>query len=234
MHFTRKMRSFLLPISVDSTAFSSIDYAAAIDALPVTPNRALFLVADRLQIYNKAADSTDRIGSLIARFAASQRYLIERRKWLARIRGRSTFLSTCQEVRVEGIAEFADAECFKVLRNVRILFELDQSFHHAVSETAELFASRTQGTKSEFGRRHALSIAHTLEEIALNIRIRVHEGVSDEFYPGDYPLPLLKLYQGAYDASVFELAEITPKGVPFAFYSLGRGNGAPTWVRVSR
>lgn len=228
------MKSVLFPISVSTEAFSSETVVGSLQAFKWKPQEVYFLVADELQLYNWiASDSASKIGPTLRRFYEGNRYTIERAKWVEKLKRQVGFLQTAHTVGCFGTTHFVDKEYVRIHRNICILFEMDDLFRRDIQQSALSFvASRGQvAPLSEKARR--LSVAYALEEIAVNLRVRVSAGIEAECYQGKFLKSLVKLYYGLYDVNVWDLCSCKPSKVLFSFFSIANSNAGPRWVKVA-
>jgi hypothetical protein len=214
----------LFPISLSNQRFATAKVEPALRVLAHRHHEIVFLVADQLQLYNKAL----RVGSglsyseALAAFRANGQYFEERERWIRRLRLRLEKESLAQNWRVVGIADFADGDCFRVFRNVIVAYDSVDAFRVAIEATARQHALERP---PEYGtdRAQRLSRSYVLEEIALSVRIRVWEAIHDEFYFGRHADVVIRLYAGAYGFSVFDLAEKPESTERFRFWEYDAG-----------
>jgi hypothetical protein len=114
--------------------------------------------------------------------------------------------------------EISDQLCFSILRNVNILYDVNDHFRSDIDEQvyAELDKRKSY---VDFQRTVRLSIHYLLEEIAANIRMKVAEKIEDEYYLGDQMRILPKLYRGDYGVRVHDLAGVAPLAMHFRFFN---------------
>lgn len=225
-----KLRRALFPVSVDSSAFSTERVLEALDILPSYIDELTFLIADRLQLYNKVSaveDSRGVPGAIIS-FAETSSYLEERRTWLSRILVRSR-PQIADAYRIIGVDDVSDRALHSIFRNVLVAFHSLPSFRADVelAAAAHVAKTRTVSPESAVG----LAATYILEEIALNVRIHVGDAIQAEFYMGDYPVSLLGVYTGRYGISASTLANVD-KADDFAFFSIRQTDDGPVWRAV--
>lgn len=226
----------LFPISLSNQRFSTALVVPAIDSLVDKYDEVLFLIADRLQVYNRAIGFSDNLHTR-SKFEGFRKMVRltgtfeERRRWLDKVKIQLGERAIAIKWRIESIDAIADAKAFEILRNIDILFGVDRKFRLDVQESANDFALR----HPEHLRSVAslLSTRYILEELALSIRMRVQRRYTDEYYIGSTLLPALRLYSGKYVATPWELAGLQPTKADFRFFELIQQDLAPPyWAQV--
>jgi hypothetical protein len=225
----------LFPISLSNQAFSTARVLPLLENLSARYRKIVFLVADHLQIYNKALRVGEDVNfsDLVRTFDSDQEYLEQRRAWIERL---SAMLQMPPEERlwtVIGVEEMADSSCFKIFRNVMLLYYADQRFQQDIDALALRHAS-SRNEKYPLERRVMLSKGYILEEIAISIRIHVLEGISDEYYLGAQVRPLLRLYGGGYGVTVEDLAQHDRGSRQTRFFRYDEGAQGTDWQEESQ
>jgi hypothetical protein len=197
------MRHVLFPISVDNTVFSTENTLGAISELLSDFDKITFLIADRIQVYNDIAKREgDLTGILSLDWSGSyRRDFAERRRWLHKLRDRLP-RSRGQIWRIMGVDDAVDRHAYVALRSVWLLYKFDRDFSADINATAKEFCARHQTQSSLL---YDMSLAYLVEEIAINIRLRVMRGIFDEFYMGATLGILPRLYDGHYSKTAEEL-----------------------------
>jgi len=225
-----RFRRALFPISLDSTSFRTSVVVPALKPICKDYEEILFLIADSLQVYNKASavGTLESLRTVLENFEnLRNEYLSQRSKWLARLR-KMADPEGAVKWRVVSFYDFMDKEFWGVYRRVLLAFHTLDPLHRDIEQTAREHREKRQSLgKPEMEQR--LSEAYVLEEIALNIRVRVLESVESEFYLGEYLPPLLTLYRGSYDVDVFTMAGLSTREAQFRFFTLVEKNGKPSW-----
>jgi hypothetical protein len=225
-----RFRRALFPISLDSKSFRTSAVVPALKPICEDYKEVLFLVADSLQVYNKAClvGVFENLGSVLQEFEKLRNgYLAQRSKWLARLQKMADPAGTVKW-RVVSFYDFMDKEFCAVYRRVLLAFHTLDPLRRDIEETA----SEHRKKRHSFGKpemEQRLSEAYVLEEIALNIRVRVLESVESEFYVGEYLPPLLSLYKGSYDIDVFTIAGVPIRETQFRFFSLVEKTDRSSW-----
>ncbi|GJM09857.1 MAG: hypothetical protein DHS20C11_21330 [Lysobacteraceae bacterium] len=214
------MKKALFPISVSNQRYSTDNVVRALLSLSREYDLIVFLVADRLQMYNKATRA-GKVGlfGVLQEFADKRTdYLEQRKRWLEKIRDRLGD-DVDFEVSMKGIDHFADERAFRILRNLVLLYAADKRFRRDVRKAALDFCSRyEQREMADLGFR--LSQGYILEEIAISLRIHIVGGIPDEYYLGQQWGVVLRVYQGEYDVDATVLADSKrSSGEPVNFYS---------------
>ena len=225
----------LFPISVDNKEFTTKRALNAISALRKYAS-ITFFVADKIQIYNtlaKCGADPDRWAA-IDWSARGNRMLQERSKWIQRLRNQLHDWPVHQDWNVVGVSEISDHAAYEIARNVSILFQIDDNFRRDVRLASSAFL-QTHSFPSSEDISSRLSVSYLLEEIALNVRLRVSRGLSDEYYMGNTLIPLLRLYEGAYLKNVRDLVNTRSNvnSIPFRFYEWVQRSGVVgQWIEV--
>lgn len=89
-------------------------------------------------------------------------------------------------------------------------------FREDVTAAAREHFVRTQEHYSEIQLR--LSKFYIIEEIAINLRIRVRESICDEYYAFRNLKPLMDIYSGKYGINVFALSGTSERKISFSFF----------------
>lgn len=221
----------LVPISVDSPHFRTAIVVPALKAIAREHDEVFFLIADRLQVYNKARElAKGDLAIFLERFdRLSRDYFEQRVAWLERLR-RSLRREgvRCENWRIIGIQHVTDASFYSIFRNV---FLATQTIVSLARDVREAMGERI-GPGEKNGAALRLCEAYLIEEIAINIRLRVYEEIQSEFYLGETIAPLLGLYEGVYGIDVFSIARRPRVAVEFSFFRPARGSSDSFWVPV--
>lgn len=190
-----------------------------------------FLIADQLQLYNH---SVTRSASEVLSSSAITSCKVEREQWIDRIMGKLRRTRGGDEASLQfdviSMEKILDAAFFRVYRGLRLLFSTDANFKRDVLDSARNHAlSHTQSNSVE--TRISLSVDYIIEEIATNVRIRLGNRFQMEFYPGDYQAPLIRLYDGRYEATHFELMGLPVSSEIYHFFSYD--DSLRAWKEIS-
>lgn len=193
------MKKALFGISLDNPLYSTARMRAGLIEGLREFDEVVFLIADSLQIYNHVSKNVgDSMAmSSIDWSAPHSQYFAERTIWLNKIRTRLPEWPDDQKWTIAGVNSVADKKAFQIQRSVRILYAVDATFRSDVIDNAKKFAERGLDSKT-FESRVSLSILYILEEIALNVKLRVQYGIEDEFYLGDTFEIFRNVYAGKY------------------------------------
>jgi hypothetical protein len=228
------MKKCLIPISVDSKLFRTAAFVPLLEAIPQGYDSVLFFVADFLQLYNKVdqVNGGMQLAEVFNAFRADQNFLAQRRTWIMKIRRTSEFDLARVPWRVIGASEIEDRMFSDIWRAVLMMYECVLPFRDDVDEAAMKWVASHSKTRVELSRR--LSKMFLLEEIAMNVRLRVIERVEDEYYAGTTLLPLQKLYRGDYGIRVADIAGVDTSGIGFRFFSVNVGDvsGSVSWKQL--
>jgi hypothetical protein len=220
----------LFPISLSNQEFSTGIVLPALGPLFLKYSKIMFLVADQLQIYNKALRISEGLafGSILEEFSRKTSYLDERNRWIKRITSKIDGLGNADRWTVIGVGELVDDACFRIFRNVMLAYYSLSEFRDDIDHTAETHA-RNHNERYPLTQRELLSRGYLLEEIAISLRVHVAGHVSDEYYIGRQSVPILKLYAGKYKVSASELAQ-NPRRPTADKFLLSRSRGRFTPV----
>jgi hypothetical protein len=227
-------RIALFPVSLDSKLFRTSIARPALDAIVQDYDHILFLITDSLQIYNKIWSKKQR--SVSAAFAEfdqlRQSYLAERMQWIARLERQVGAHSS--EWAVRSSYEYMDADFWKVYQRIVTLHCLSRELREDIERSAVRHVIK-QGQVRASRATKRLSEAYILEEMALSIRVRVFGRIGSEFYLGEYPRPLIRLYDASYGIDVSALAGINTGGLEFNFFTWQRdADNQGKWRKVSK
>lgn len=220
----------LFPISVDSQRFSSEETIRALNNIDKNKySEIIFLIVDGLQLYNKATllDKGIPLKEVFKKFELKNDYYIEREKWLHNLRLKVSPEIADIKWTITNVLQISDDKYHTIYRNILISYLALDKFRHDIIETAKRHRSRLVEQYSKYDLE--LSIAYIIEEIAINLRLRVIEGISAEYYIGDQLSPLVNLYANSYDIDIFTLCGIDNNGINFEFYHFPKESAS--WVQ---
>jgi|GEM_PF-5599539 len=221
----------LFPISVSNRLFSTNNVIDALSKLPSRVTQVTFLITEWLQLYNRANNchSSSNLGSIIRDYNERNTDFVNRQRWITK------FLEAYPDVlkaspKIFGMEHYFDALYANTFRNINILRYVDDQFDRDVSRAARLFISKPNRRTNKVAI--SLSEQYILEEIALNIRIRVKEMLEEEYYLGSFHLPMLKIYANCYSADVRDLlgGEVQQQ-LDFKFYSM-KNRPKGSWIQI--
>jgi hypothetical protein len=221
----------LFPISLSNQEFSTEKVLPVLPYIFSRHERVIFLVADHLQIYNKALRLEEGLAfsEIIQGFNGRQQYLQQRNRWIERLTARMSAANVTGRWNVIGVDDIADGTCFRIFRNVMLAYYSVPAFRIDVHQAAHEHAMR-RNERYALEEREGLSRGYLLEEIALSIRIHILDGIDYEYYLGPQATPVLNLYSGKYNFSAFDLAEILSDGRKIRLYVLDEGHGTNEWI----
>ena len=224
----------LIPISLDSKLFRTSVMAPALVAIGGNFSNFLFLIADSLQIYNKLWSTQHYVlGNAFENFERLRKsYLAERVKWIDRLCKNMKGAHPRQWM-VRSSYEFMDAAFWRVYQRILILYCMSKEMRKDVERVAIDHTRKQKLLKASAGSIR-LSEAYLLEELALSVRVRVFEKIGSEFYLGQYPKPLLHLYDSRYGIDVGALAGRKTGGLEFYFFSWCQDDGKQEWTQANR
>jgi hypothetical protein len=230
---TLPARKALIPISIDNPGFSTTLMISALSAIKEKYDEFVFLVADDLQLYNKVTEvrSGAELSQALKLFKEKHIYFEEKKRWLEKLRKQSR--GDVQNIKwtITNISNFTDRIFYNIWRNLTVFYQTIPQFRDDVTEAARQHHIRLRETFSDTQIR--LSKFYIIEEIAINIRMRVCEGIGGEYYAFNSLKPLLKVYAGDYGISVFTLADLPEQIAEFAFYKFTNTPDAH-WTKISK
>lgn len=228
-------RRALFPISVDNRKFTTAVATAALRPIVMEYEEIVFLIADRLQLYNRACRvaTGEALASVISDFEAKSAYYDQRARWIRKIRGQFWEHGVRGKWRIVGLDDLTDTGFYRIYRNLLIALHTVRKFREDVEKTAFNHWRRKTSIEARDVEQR-LSEAYIIEEIAVNLRLRVHEGIESEYYVGEYLEPLTRLYGGAYGIDVFTLAGVERREVVFRFFEAIYSRTGMEWRLVER
>ncbi len=211
------MESALIPISVGNQRFST-DYMLRI----ITPilnkyQNIYFLVADKLHIYNKVRKgiTNNSISFILNDYRNRNRDYELKEIWINRILG--TFNKRDRSYKIFGIDDVTRENYFEIYRNIQILFNTHEQFRTDVINSANKYLSNKNIQNSKLDSD--LSVLYILEEIAINIKLRVASRIYSEYYSESYHPPLINLYKNKYECSISDIVGEKINSLNFKFYN---------------
>lgn len=226
------MRAALFPISPGRERFSTESTLRALIAIPAHYDEIVFLLADRLQMYNLALKNYDTkpSSSVLESIESSNDFRVQRKNWLARITSQMQKTIPTTRWKFATVDDVADADYIKICRRVIIAYFTCHLFRAAVDQSA------LQHVTNRFRPNHTLacelSCAYILEEVALSIRQHVFSGIRDEFYIGTHMPLIIDLYAGRLGIKVSSLAGVAESECDYRFYSWSPLSGGGHWQLV--
>ena len=226
------MKTAVFPISVDNSRFTTTLFSKLLRPVAAEYDKVVFLVADQLQLYNKATEvnSHKSLKVVLAEFAERNFYFEERKKWLEKIIHESVSDTAEPEWLFWKLADITDHKFSDVFRNVLLAYQTVPEFREDVEKAAEDYCSR-KSTRISTNVERRLSESYILEEIAVNVRLRIMGNIQDEYYPFGYPKPMLRIYTDDYDFNAFDLAGLKSKKSEFRFHQWNESK--ETWELVN-
>lgn len=227
MHILKKA---FIGISIAGMQNASDAFVAAFQRLDERLDEIIFLVFDDIHLYNRVIRSPNELLPVtIGKFLSGPRYLEERTMWINRISNQIPVIHNCAKVRVLNVYSVTDKHCYKIIRNLFLLYSVDQVFRADILSAVNEYQKRSSDIAFDSKLSCELSIAYILEEIAINIRVRLLRRLEIEYYPGKCIPPLVDLYKGKYSASVYEIAERKMKNMQFDFFEWRVENDKLGW-----
>jgi hypothetical protein len=208
------------PLSPRGKRLTSRTARAMAEALPEGLNHALVLVADELDRYNTAIHEVLNKG--IQEETTSEVSFQDAAILIDSLHSRVTVHSVRMADAEDSL--FADA-----LRELVVSYHTNQRFRKDVVSTALSYVARKGWSRNPIIVE--LSSMYVLEELALNMRIRVEGSIAHEFYFGDTILPLLRLYEGTYGMHPAELLGLPKPDIEFDFYEWVE-EPSPRWKKA--
>lgn len=233
-------RRALFPISLSNQRFSTLTVVPALESIVTLYDDFAFLIADRLQSYNRAIAAAAAYSATSSEYDKKEMFaqanelvgtFSERRKWLEKVKARLGVQSQVVSWHVLSVDDVADAKSFAILRRLDILFGIDSRFRKDVMDAADQYSAKHPQHVHEIAR--LLSARYIIEELALSIRMRVQRRYFDEYYIGETLRPARNVYRGCYMASPWELAGLKEGSYTFRFFELSSAtDGSNYWSQV--
>jgi hypothetical protein len=218
-----------LGISIAGQHLASRPFIHAFRALRARFDELTFVIFDRLHIYNRAARRpADGLAQLLTDIRQGPSYAEDRRRWIARITPRVPLLRNSGVIRIFNVDQVADRRCYMALRNLFLLYECDAAFRAGIGDWVNQYLARAAPAVTPSRLASTFSTAYVLEEIAINLRLRVLRRIESEYYPGVFPEPLVGLYRSRYSATVYDILEVRQTAAHFRFFEYG-GRATEEW-----
>jgi hypothetical protein len=213
------MQRILIPISVSNPRFTTAVLERVLSTFSQGFGDITFLIADKLYLYNKVRDVDGgfELAAALNDYRARNSESEDRFRWLEKLEQRHLRPLGIKS-QILTIDDLSDVHLVTILRNVVLAYHTIPEFQRDVQEAAENFYAG-HGELTPTRKQLRLSASYVLEEIGLNIRVRVLGGIEYEYYGGEYVKPLLNVYAGKYGISVEELAHSKPKVLRYVFLS---------------
>lgn len=204
-HSEHRPRAFF-PISVGSRRFSTDAAKAGLLPLLGCYSDIVFVIFESLHLYNRASGvkNTDQLNEMFRTHADDTHISTERRAWIESIAGKLRSHNTSEWV-VFRDADLRDAIFSRLFRNILVSYESVAAFREDVCQDIDDRLLKESASGHSLNKRELIKL-YILEEIALNLRVRVFNELHDEYYLGDsYFKSLLGIYNGAYGISIEDL-----------------------------
>ncbi len=226
------MRRFLFPISLGNNVFSTENVMAGLRAIRNPYEEASFIIADQIQLYNRALTVRDgsSLDDTIRRFYSGRTLFEQRRIWLDRVKREFSGSGNFPQWTIYGLDDIADQMFTRIYRNVIIMFHTIVQFQIDVENEARDHLSKRSGASNNAVDNISLSVSYILEEIAASIRLHVCEDITDEYYLGKHLDCVLKLYSLSYGINVFSIAGVEPKPLQWRFFEFSSDSEGHRWV----
>lgn len=211
------MNRILFPISVDSDNFSTDIVLDGLTQLTPKFNHIVFLIADSLQIYNKAKQiiSGKPFDKILNEFRSRNKYFEERIIWLDKLAVQLKIDKHNKNWEYMKAETLFDKYFFRIYKLLIINFHTDNNFKSDIEIAA---VNQIKKHKKEFDERELkLNTLYILEEIALNLRVRLWNQLDLEYYIGEFHSPLIELYFGKYNLSISDICNKSTN-TNFRFY----------------
>jgi len=161
--------------------------------IPDSYEEYVYLIGDKLQIYNDAGDGrTDRKKFYNRWLDNPEKQFVERSTWISKLHDTARGNAV-----VVGVDDIVDAGYMNLLRQLSILYVSDLDFRKEVNLIVLDATGRRHNHRSRSSARR-LSLLYVIEELALNLATRKKFDVYDEYYLGPQLRLLLELFKGKY------------------------------------
>lgn len=226
------VRRCLFPISVDRRQFRTEPFVSAIKAIAKPYDECVFLIADWLQLHNKASLCFRglKLSAILDSFRLRNPYLGKRKQWLRRVcqRVQGTWAYNASWV-VIGMDDIMDKAFCRTWRNVVLMYECIDEFRDEIHMAASEHNVTAKGSADETSHLR-LSNVYLLEQVAVSVRLRVIDSIEAEYYIGDTLPVLVKLYAGRYGVNVWTLAGSPTRRKRFRVFRLKGRSGSLKWA----
>src|SRR6267143_1292851 len=117
-------RKALFPISMSNQRFSTRKMVAALQGVFGEFDEWIFLIADRLQFYNRASRVAEgaSLQRLLLDMGSENKFSEQRRRWLEKIKAYLGETAHQHAWRVLSVDDLADGQCYAILRNITVAF----------------------------------------------------------------------------------------------------------------
>lgn len=227
------MRKFLFPISLSNNLFSTERVVSGLNAIPEAYDEVVFIIADQIQLYNRALYVKDSIGleDMFRKFYGGSTLFEQRRNWLNKLKKELDHSGNFPLWTIYSLDDIADRMLTRIYRNILIMYHAMAEFRLDVNSQARRYLSKRLGAANVTNDNIQLSASYILEEMAASIRLHVCEDIGDEYYLGKHLNCVLRLYSSVYGPRVFSIAGVEPKSIEWRFFdSLTRSDQA-RWVK---
>jgi hypothetical protein len=217
-----------IPVSISTELFSSSRMIDGLGSLPKIYSEYYFLVGDVLQMYNDASDARKDPHSIFKLWSERpSKFFAERSVWIKRLEDKFNLA----HVTILSVDDLTDSKHHDLLRNLYILYNLDDSFKSDVDLTVSEAIDRRHYHRSHDTAK-SLSLMYVLEEVALNLRLRHRFQVYDEFYLGPPLVVLVELLSGRHSWFLREIGFCNDYDTHRArFFSWGGDENRPSWIQ---
>jgi hypothetical protein len=222
----------LFPISASNVRFTSARTANCLASVTEHNDYITFLIADRLQMYNDAANKwphrdVDEIAKLNS---PSKEFYAQRRRWLEKlIRAIGIGANRVETINMDDVC---DAPCFSILRNINILYDINDEFRSDINDEVYSYLEKRK-SYIDFQRSARLGVHYVLEEIAVNLRVRVSAEIENEYYIGEQLAVLPKLYSGSYNVKISDLTNYNTRDLKFRFFCWREDGTEASWIETT-
>jgi Zn-finger domain-containing protein len=163
-------------------------------------------------------------------FVLKNDYYVEREKWLHSLKSKITPPIADSIWTIKNIFHVSDNVFHDIYRNTFISYLAIEYFRNDVIETAKKHREHINERYTKYDLE--LSVAYVIEEIAINIRLRVIDNIDAEYYLGELPKPLLKLYKNKYQVNVLTIAGKQKSDIEFKFFHSPNKLEKHHWIEV--
>ena len=108
-----------------------------------------------------------------------------------------------------------DKYFYRIYKLLLINYHTDAKFKSDIEDAATVQLKRHMSNIDD--RELILNTLYILEEIALNLRVKLWNQLNFEYYIGNYHLPLIRLYSGEYNLSISDICNKSDN-IDFRFF----------------
>ncbi len=207
-------------VSLDSKLFTREWVRMAIHYIMMQNSHLVFLLADDLLPYTRslAIEKSYPILDFVSIWKKSAQIAEQKNKFLVSEIERLSF-ATQKRVKVVNWAYYSDSTYARILRRLRIAFEVIDSFRETITDVALQHRTKLGNPSPNMEEKRA-STAFLLDEIAMCLRVSEVEGYANEYSPYSDMSAIRDLYSGKFVSYGLSIDNIVDKKARRVFKTL--------------